>query len=124
MSENTRAKTELGRLGEKMAVEYLANIGMNILARNWRTGHLEIDIIAETEKEVVFVEVKTRNSDYLADPFEAVNKKKQRYLAKAAHTFMLDSEKDKSFRFDIISIIINQFGEKLEHIEDAFYPTP
>jgi len=124
MSENTKAKTELGRLGEKLAAEYLVNLGMKVIVRNWRTGHLEIDIIAETEKEVIFIEVKTRNNDYLADPFEAVNRKKQRHLAKAAHIYMVDSNNDKSFRFDIISVIINQFGEKLEHIEDAFYPTP
>jgi len=123
MSENTKANNELGRQGEDMAVKFLSDLGLKILARNWRTGHLEIDIIAETAKEIVFIEVKTRVNDYLADPFAAVNRKKQKLLVRAADAYMQQSAIDKPFRFDIVSVIINQFEKKLEHIEDAFYPT-
>ena len=58
---------ELGRLGEQQACRYLAEKGYSLLARNWRLGHLEIDIIADYFGEVVFVEVKTRSSEAIAE---------------------------------------------------------
>ena len=53
-------RSELGRMGEQYAAEYLIAKGYAILARNWRMGHLEVDIIGREGDEVVFVEAKTR----------------------------------------------------------------
>lgn len=63
---------ELGREGEDEALLYLTQKGYTLLARNWRIGHLEIDIVAEWFGEIVFVEVKTRRDEHFAPAAEAV----------------------------------------------------
>ena len=60
---------ELGREGEDEALLYLTQKGYTLLARNWRIGHLEIDIVAEWFGEIVFVEVKTRRDALLRGAF-------------------------------------------------------
>jgi putative endonuclease len=114
---------ELGKQGEQLAAEHMESLGLNVVHRNWRNRHLEIDLIAENATTVIFVEVKTRSFDYLEQPFEAVKKNKRTNLIKAADFYMRERDSDKEFRFDIISIVWTQKGPKLEHIEDAFYPT-
>ena len=74
--------SELGRKGEELAVEHLKMIGYEILAINWFSHHLEIDIIAKDGDELVIVEVKARGSDSYEHPYEAVSNKKIRFLVK------------------------------------------
>ncbi len=78
----------LGQAGEEEAVKYLEERGYKILMRNWKAGKHEIDIIAETNEFIVFVEVKTRSEDYLVNPSEAVTREKQRSIIFAADTFI------------------------------------
>lgn len=111
-----------GSKGEQIALKHLEDKGYKILEKNWRYSHLEIDIIARTENEIVFVEVKTRNTAYFGFPEAAVNRKKQQFLANAANAYINSRNIDLENRFDIISIIMNQNTFELEHIEDAFYP--
>lgn len=75
---------ELGKLGEQLAGEYLAERGYSILHRNWRYGRYELDIIALKGRVLHFVEVKTRASNVDDFPEENVNRKKIRHLLKAA----------------------------------------
>ncbi len=114
---------ELGQLGEQLAANFLQANGYNILARNWRVNRVEIDIIAELNDTLIFVEVKTRSSDFFGAPETAVTKRKKRLLAAAASAYMEQSGHDWAIRFDIISIVM-KLGEapKLEHFEDAFFP--
>lgn len=114
---------ELGQLGEQLAANFLQANGYTILARNWRVNRVEIDIIAELNDTLIFVEVKTRSSDFFGAPETAVTKRKKRLLAAAASAYMEQSGHDWAIRFDIISIVM-QLGEapKLEHFEDAFFP--
>ena len=114
---------ELGQLGEQLAANFLQANGYTILARNWRVNRVEIDIIAELNDTLIFVEVKTRSSDFFGAPETAVTKRKKRLLAAAASAYMEQSGHDWAIRFDIISIVL-QLGEapKLEHFEDAFFP--
>ena len=114
---------ELGKRGEDLAVEYLIKLGYQILERNWRSGHKEIDIIAMKGDTLVAVEVKTRKSNTFGEPDIAVGVMKQRMLAWAADAYVRYRNLDVEVRFDIISIIINEQGEHLEHIEDAFITT-
>ena len=113
---------ETGRHGEDQAADVLTAKGYRILARNWRAGSLEIDLIALDGDILVFVEVKTRKAPHLVDPGMAVTKRKQRSLIKAANIYVERTSKSNECRFDIITVVIGREGEKVEHIENAFYP--
>ena len=115
---------ELGALGEQIACDYLLQLGYQILERNWSNGHKEIDIIAKDDDTIVIVEVKTRQSTYLVEPEITVDVYKQRNLIWAANSYVNRNQYDNDIRFDIISIVIDRNNEKrIEHIEDAFYPS-
>ena len=113
---------DFGKLGEELAVNYLIGKGYEILERNWRNIHKEIDIIAKDGKDLVIVEVKTRQSDEYGDPDVAVTKKKQRMLIAAANAYITRNNLDIETRFDIISIVFKDDAPVIEHIEDAFLP--
>ena len=113
---------ELGKQGEDIAVKYLTDKGYEILERNWRNIHKEIDIIARDGKFLVIVEVKTRQTDEYGDPDIAVTRKKQRMLIAAANSYIFQKHLEIETRFDIISIIFRDGEPVIEHIEDAFLP--
>ena len=116
---------ELGKWGEQYAADYLQSIGYDIIERDWRTGHRDIDIIARTGDgtTVVFVEVKTRTSDVVTKPDDAVDIKKIRNIGYAANNYIKTKGIVDEVRFDIISIIgNNKENAQLEHIIEAFNP--
>jgi len=113
---------ELGRKGEELAVEHLRSIGYVILAVNWFSHHLEIDIIAKDGDELVIIEVKSRGSDSYEHPSEAVSNKKIRFLVNAAEAYIQEYNLDFDTRFDVISIVFYGPNFELEHFKDAFYP--
>ena len=113
----------LGKNGERLAIKYLRENGYRVLEKNWVTGRKEIDIIAEDDEFIVFIEVKTRMVDFQLHPRDAVSVPKQRNIIYAAQTYIQRNECDKEARFDIISIIFDGKNYDLEHIKDAFYPT-
>ena len=112
----------LGIEGEGIACQYLSNTGYRILHTRYRIEGIEIDIIARKEDILVFVEVKTRRSDALESPQDAVDIKKQHRMIRAANAYMQDYEEDLSIRFDIIAIVTNANHSRIDHIEDAFSP--
>lgn len=114
---------ELGKSGEQLAVDHLKQKGYTILETNWRSGKFEIDIIAQTDKQLIIAEVKTRTSNFLMEPEAAVTKDKRRMLIRAADIYVQRKNIELEVRFDIISIVIAKEQFKLNHIEDAFYPT-
>ena len=116
------AHIDFGKQGEEIAVKYLMDKGYEILERNWRNRHKEIDIIAKDGNELVVVEVKTRKNNDYGDPDFAVNKQKQRLLISAANSYIYRNNLDLDTRFDIISIIIKDGNPVIDHIEDAFLP--
>jgi len=113
---------KFGKEGEEIACALLRKKGYEIAELNWRTGKLELDIIAKTDKTLVVVEVKTRAGDYYGDPEDFVTKKKQRHIIKAANEYIERNNIDLETRFDVISILIKGGETKVEHLEDAFYP--
>lgn len=108
----------LGTWGEQQAVRFLEGKGYRIVETNWRHRRYEIDIIAEDQDELVFVEVKTRASNSLLPPEEAVDKKKIRHIVSAANSYMKQLPGFPRVRFDIIAIC----GENITHLPEAFYP--
>ncbi len=113
----------LGKKGEDLAAEHLKGLGYKILRRNWKSGRNEIDIIAENKDFIVFVEVKTRSEDFQVDPKDAVNREKQRSMIFCADNYIKWNNVSKECRFDVVTVIMSQDSHKIDHIEDAFYPT-
>ena len=111
---------QLGEEGEKIAIQYLKSKKYIIHHTNWRMSHLEVDIIAEHEDELVFVEVKTRSSDEYGAPEEAVDNQKERDLIRLASVYLENLQLEVASRFDIISIILNEKESNITHFEDAF----
>lgn len=108
-----------GKFGENEAARYLADNGYKIIERNWHySRNAEIDIIAEYNGELVFVEVKTRRTLNYGHPFEAVTKTKIQKIHKAIYGYLSQSTKKyKSCRFDGIAVIgLN--NPKIEHIKN------
>ncbi|MBC7745331.1 MAG: YraN family protein [Flavobacterium sp.] len=112
-----------GDKGEQLAKAYLEKAGYEILDLNWTFGKAEIDIIAYINKQIIFVEVKTRSSDSFGNPEDFVMMPKQSQMAYAADEYIFLMEHQGEVRFDVISILFNKQGEHvLNHIEDAFWP--
>ncbi len=111
-----------GKLGEQIARELMERKGYHILETNWYSGKYELDLIACNDQEIVFVEVKTRTSGFLEDPFDAVSDRKIRRTVAAADHYIKKFDIDLEARFDIIGVIVESNGTQVEHIEDAFYP--
>jgi putative endonuclease len=112
----------MGRKGEDLAAEFLVEEGYDILERNWRFRHIEIDIIARDRDQLVIAEVKTRSGNTWGEPSVAVDIRKQRALILAAERYIYCHNLDLEVRFDIVSIIIGQNRTVLEHIKEAFHP--
>ncbi len=112
--------SQTGKWGEELAMEYLREKGYIILDHDWHSGHRDIDVIAEKDGVVVFVEVKTRrNNDYM-DPAMAVNYRKQHNLRMAINHYVKLHKLDSPIRFDVISIVggPGYSHPEIEHIED------
>lgn len=112
----------LGKKGEEAAVDFLKKLGYEIVATNWLEKKFEIDIIAKDGQELVFVEVKTRATDYFGTPEEAVTPAKQNHLIEGADYYLQQHEIDLEARFDVIAIILNKHTIQIKHFKDAFYP--
>ena len=121
--KNVAEHNDFGKAGEEIARNYLIKNSYRIIEYNWRTGKLELDIIAENENFIVFVEVKTRHSRIVEEPESSVNKKKQKQIIKAADIYLRINDINTEARFDIISILIEKNNININHIKDAFYPT-
>ena len=112
----------IGKLGESVASTHLLGRGFKILERNWRFGKKEIDIIAEIEEFIIFVEVKTREEPFPGRLEEYINRKKQKHIISAANEYIHLKDIEKEGRFDVIAIVLNRGNHEIEHIEEAFYP--
>lgn len=125
--ENRRNKRQVtGKHGEDIACELLCSKGHTILERNYRVGHLEIDIISASAEGIHFVEVKTRCENIQAPPQENVDHTKQRRIASAAKGF-LRSKKGLPFygsecHFDVVAITLKTNTTQVEYFQDAFIP--
>lgn len=113
-----QTKKEYGNKGEALVVEYLMKKGYMILNRNWRCGHWELDIVAEKDGVIVFVEVKTRRRETL--PRDTISERQIRTLTQAAEMYLREMTQVKECRFDLV--MVNKTGDlsKIEHIESAF----
>lgn len=122
MDKEDEAPNGLGPFGEEKAVEHLLKEGYVIRERNWKAlNHAEIDIIAQIETTIVFVEVKSRRGTF-QDPLDAVTPAKIRKITQGANVYMKMLDYDFDVRFDIITVRGNMRDYELEHIPEAFMP--
>jgi putative endonuclease len=120
----TNYKQEFGRRSEALAEEYLKRKGFEILKRNYRYGHKEIDLIGKEENTVVFVEVKAGRSKKFGAPQQRVDLRKQKNLIEVAHDFIQkENITGCDFRFDVLAISYERGEEVVDHIKSAFMVT-
>lgn len=115
----------LGRFGEDCATAYLRRSGWRILARNYRFGRREVDLVARRGCLVAFVEVKTRSGGGFGAPEEAVTRLKRREIEAVARDYLWRHRLDDvDVRFDVVAIMKGrgQRPIRIEHIEDAWRP--
>jgi putative endonuclease len=113
---------QTGKEGEEAAVQYLLQHGYDVIERNWRHQRLEVDIIARKGEILSIVEVKTRTGNFFGEPYEAVTKQKEKFLADAADHYVVSRNLDVEVRYDIASVTVHNGQSKVVLIEDAFYP--
>jgi len=117
-------KQKLGAKGEELAGEYLRNKGFEILEKNYKYKRKEIDLIVKDKNTVVFVEVKAGRSKKFGLPLEKVDLKKQKKIIEVAQAFLCENNfSDYDFRFDVVEIELEEGGNKINHIENAFVLT-
>lgn len=116
-------KKDIGRFGEAIACDFMGKNGYAVVAKNWLAGHYEIDLIAENDDFIVFVEVKTRKSSSPVSAEQAINRKKQQNIIAAANQYIKKNGVDKEARFDLFFVYYSNKSYKTEYIQDAFYPT-
>jgi putative endonuclease len=112
---------KLGTDGEDLAASWLEEKGYEILHRNWRHSHYEIDIVALKNKFLHFIEVKSRNASPFGYPEDSVGKKKFKNLQRAAHEYIFLNPGYKWIQYDILSITLSK-GKEPEFflLEDVF----
>ena len=113
---------ELGQWGEETACNLLASKGYKIVARNFRFNKNEIDIVLSKDAYFIIAEVKTRQTVEIGEPWKAVTRSKQRQIIKVADHYLQTNNIASHVRFDVVSIVHNQYHTKIHHIEDAFSP--
>jgi putative endonuclease len=122
MKDGKEKNKEKGDEGEALAATFLEEAGYTIVERNWKYERFEVDLIAQLDNTIVFVEVKTRYSNTYGEPWEAVNKAKRKKICASADAYIQQYDIDHEPRFDIISIIKSDGSCSIVHLEDAFWP--
>ncbi|TMD69862.1 MAG: YraN family protein [Chloroflexi bacterium] len=113
--KKTGARQGLGRTGERLAAEELSQQGYRILEQNFRCSYGEIDLVAEDEHDLIFVEVKTRRGNAFGLPEEAVTRRKQQKIAQVASYYLdLHACSDRSWRIDVVAVQLSRGGKPEE----------
>lgn len=111
-------KTDLGKKGEELAIQYLLANDYQIIERNFRSRLGEIDIIARDKQELVFIEVKTRTSNQYGEPCEAVDDTKIKHILRVAEYYIyIKKIKNTYMRFDVIEVKVSNDNYKINHIK-------
>ena len=117
----TTHNQRLGQLGETIAARWLKRKGWRIVYHRFRNGRRDIDLVAERDTVVAFVEVKARKGAEFGDPVEAVHQRKQRELVKSAHVWIdRHGRAEEKYRFDVVGVLMDGERVLVKHVEDAF----
>lgn len=111
---------ELGKYGEELASRYLKKNGYIILERNYKCIYGEVDIIAKNNDCIVFVEIKTRKKIREIMPEDSIGYSKKQHLLKSAEYYISTLPDEVNYRFDVVSIELNDLQPEIYIIKDAF----
>jgi putative endonuclease len=111
----------LGRRGEELAARHLADKGYEIVARNWRCGVGELDLVVRDLDELAFVEVRTRRGSSLGSPEESITLAKQARLIALGETYVQAIDWNGGWRIDVVAIEMDRRGRllRIDHYENA-----
>lgn len=121
-------KKKIGKIGENFACSYLEEHGYEVICRNYRSGHLETDIICEDEKYIIFAEVKTRTDAYFSlrygTPRDAVGEAKKKNILACTREYIYKNKPKKRPRIDVLEVYLKEDGVSLSekgirHIKNA-----
>lgn len=115
-------KSETGKKGEDLALDWLLARGLTLRDRNWHGGHKELDLVMESAERLHVVEVKTLTPPLQGYPFERVNAAKQARLVAAARQYVAEKHVLKEVQFDVVSVVLDGADTTVEYIPEAFYP--
>lgn len=117
----TTHNKKLGDWGESVAALHLQARGYEILERNWRSPLGEIDLVARSGDEYVFVEVKTRRGQAMGSPEEGLTPRKSKKILDLAQAYLAERELEVDWRIDLVAVEIDRSGKLLrcEHIPNA-----
>ncbi len=118
------SRQQLGRWGEQLAARHLETQGYQILKRNWRCRRGEIDLVAQADDVLVFVEVKTRRGQVYGSPEEAVTAHKRQKLLQLGQFYLMEHDLDDvEWRVDLVAVELDQKGElvRCDHIPNAVW---
>jgi len=118
-----KTRQELGRIGEAHAARYLASRGYRIRERNFRAAAGEVDIVAEHDGLLAFIEVKARSSERFGGPSESVTSWKRARIAQVADAYIAAREgRERAMRFDIVEVFLTPRGrvERIDLRQGAF----
>ena len=123
-------KTEkqiIGQRGEEEATSWLVGEGHKILRRNWRSGHLELDIITLKERVLHIIEVKTRSAGAPAPPEVNVGQEKKRKMVSAANAFLNSPDRarlpaDLEIWLDVLTVVFEEPEPRIEYFPQAIIP--
>ncbi len=127
MKIDKQQKALKGKIGEDFTAEYLNGKGYQIIMRNYRKPCGEIDIIAQKDEFIAFVEVKTRKYNSLVSGIEAVGYKKKGRIIATAECYLAEYGMDYQPRYDIADVTVSS-GDNIrvisfQYYEDAFDTT-
>jgi putative endonuclease len=117
----TKQTNDFGELGERIAARWLEKSGWRLVARRYRSGRRDIDLVMERNGVIAFVEVKARNGDQFGDPVEAVHRRKQRELSKSAQSWIdRHGRNGEEYRFDVVGVLVTDQKVYIRHVSGAF----
>jgi putative endonuclease len=123
--KSTQSSRSAGSKAEDIAEKLLKEKGFIIRKRNFHFGKVgEIDIVAEDNGQLVFVEVKARTSHEFGKPIESINERKRSQLRKTALGYLhVNSINNMECRFDVVTIDFTDNHENpvIEHLINAFW---
>ncbi len=116
----TNRRQQTGRRGEELAAAHLRHKGYTLLERNWRCPTGEVDIIAQDQETLVFVEVRTRRGRRFGPAEASITPAKQTRLIDLAHSYLktIDTP-EPAWRIDVIAVQLAAGSPRINHIENA-----
>lgn len=120
---NVQHTSRIGEAGEQMACDFLQSRGHQILDRNWRSGHLELDIVSEGPDGLHFVEVKARTAPVTTAVTDQVNPIKQKRISAAALQYLNKKHLiGQEVFFDIVTVLFDGKATKVRYFPQAWIP--